>query len=96
MEGMLQSKRELADLMANMRNLDLTKVEMNSVISCLQEGLTYLSKVEKHWENMTEFFETMNRIISVNLKKRIEDFTDGVKVNISHAKNFSKFIFLGC
>uniref|UniRef100_A0A914Q4M4 Uncharacterized protein n=1 Tax=Panagrolaimus davidi TaxID=227884 RepID=A0A914Q4M4_9BILA len=79
MEGMLQSKRELADLMANMKNLDLTKVEMNSVISCLQEGLTYLSKVEKHWENMTEFFETMNRIISVNLKKRIEDFTYGVK-----------------
>uniref|UniRef100_A0A914PFJ3 Uncharacterized protein n=1 Tax=Panagrolaimus davidi TaxID=227884 RepID=A0A914PFJ3_9BILA len=79
MEAMLQSKRELADLMANMKNLDLTKVEMNGVISCLQEGLNYLSNVERHWKNMEEFFETMNRIISVNLKKRIEDFTDGVK-----------------
>jgi chromosome segregation ATPase len=79
LEAMRQSKRELADLMANMKNLDLTKVEMDGVISCLQEGLTYLSKVEQHWNNLANFFQTLNIIISVNLNKSINDFIEGVK-----------------
>uniref|UniRef100_A0A914Q6L0 Uncharacterized protein n=1 Tax=Panagrolaimus davidi TaxID=227884 RepID=A0A914Q6L0_9BILA len=79
MEAMQQSKRDLADLMAKMNNLDLTKVEMESVIKCLEEGCQYLSNVEEHWTKLAQFFDSINLIVKNNLCESIENFNDQIK-----------------
>uniref|UniRef100_A0AC35F6S4 Uncharacterized protein n=1 Tax=Panagrolaimus sp. PS1159 TaxID=55785 RepID=A0AC35F6S4_9BILA len=79
MEAMQQSKRDMAGFMAKMSSLDLTKVDMEGVIKCLEEGCHYLSDVEKHWTKLAQFFDSVNLIVKNNLCESIKNFNDQIK-----------------
>ncbi|CAJ0956467.1 unnamed protein product, partial [Mesorhabditis belari] len=65
---------ELSGILGKLTNLDLEKVDLDDIISYLQDGIQYLGKVKENWNELTNFFDAILILVETNLKDNIDSF----------------------
>ncbi|CAJ0956322.1 unnamed protein product, partial [Mesorhabditis belari] len=69
-----ETTMELSGILGKLKNLDLEKVDLDDIISYLQDGIQYLGKVKENWNELTNFFDAILILVETNLKDNIDSF----------------------
>ncbi|CAJ0956184.1 unnamed protein product, partial [Mesorhabditis belari] len=69
-----ETTMERSGILGNLTSLDPEKVDLDDIISYLQEGINYLGKVKENWDELAKSFNAILILVETNLKGNIDSF----------------------
>ncbi|XP_024140402.1 uncharacterized protein LOC112154045 [Oryzias melastigma] len=76
---MERNKKELTDILVEMQNCDVKKIEFDTTIKMLVKGMDAMGRVKEQWEKMVRFFQMVANIVKTSLSKTMNHFAQSAK-----------------
>ncbi|XP_067881679.1 uncharacterized protein [Heterodontus francisci] len=74
-QNMKQSNKELDDILIMMRKCQVVKIDFDTTLKMLAQGLDALGRVREQWTKMIHFFQMVSNLIHICLTKSLKKFT---------------------
>jgi len=76
-----QSAKRLAELLGEMKEINLKDINFQEILKVLKKGLLYLGELREQWSKLVSFFNSLCNLITVNLSSRMKTFAVDVESN---------------
>ncbi|XP_041059733.1 uncharacterized protein LOC121286762 [Carcharodon carcharias] len=74
-QSMKETNKELDEILIMMRKCQVTKIDFDTTLKMLAQGLDALGRVREQWTKMIRFFQMVSNLIHICLTKSLEKFT---------------------
>uniref|UniRef100_UPI00398F229B uncharacterized protein n=1 Tax=Pristiophorus japonicus TaxID=55135 RepID=UPI00398F229B len=74
-QDLKHSNKELDQILTAMRKCQVTKLDFDTTLKMLAQGLSALGRVREQWTKMIHFFEMVSNLIHICLTKSLTQFT---------------------
>ncbi|XP_072371533.1 uncharacterized protein [Scyliorhinus torazame] len=74
-QSMKETNKELDEILIMMRKCQVTKVDFDTKLKMLAQGLDALARVREQWTKMIHFFQMISNLIHICLTKSLKKFT---------------------
>lgn len=85
-----QSRAKLQETMAEIKQLDLTKTDMESIQKTLEKGFVALTKVSEIWSELVIFFSNVASMVESTFYEDIMDFNKKATNMLEYESTFSR------
>ncbi|XP_066472103.1 chromosome partition protein Smc-like [Tiliqua scincoides] len=73
-EELKQRNQEMKELICEMENFKMKKINFKAALKMLTKGLKAMGEVKEQWEKMIRFFQMVSNLMDSCLKQKISDF----------------------
>ncbi|XP_078392646.1 uncharacterized protein LOC144676001 [Cetorhinus maximus] len=74
-QSMKETNKELDEILIMMRKCQVTKIDFDTTLKMLAQGLDALGRVREQWTKMTRFFQMVSNLIHICLTTSLKKFT---------------------